>query len=520
MSHHQASLSDKIIRNTVFNILGKSWGTLVSLALTPYIIHRIGLERFGIWAIAGMISGYFGLMDFSFGASFVKYISEHYAKKEFVKISEVVNTGTIFYFLLCAGTVGIFFLIIMPLVDFLRIPAGLRQESIFVFLLAVIIFSLVNIFSAFTAVSDGLQRMDVTNKIAIAVSVPNIAGTIFVIEKGYGLSGLMWNNLLVCLLGGLMAIFMSKRLLPQLGFGPRYLSAGMFKKLLGFGFQVQVTRLAMIINNSVVKILTSHFLNIVIVGFYELGQKAVMFGRDASLLTVSGVLPAASEIHANNDSVRIHELYIRGSKYLHGLVLPALALIYATAPLIIISWINSEYADSILTIQTLAPAHMVNMLTAVGVLMCYGVGKPAIAAKSMVITAVLNVLLNTFLILKMGFLGALIGTSVALVLGSLFFIYNFNRYLKVSGKLFFEMTVLKPFAASLCAALPVLSVVWYYRLCHIPVHRLTGLLLLSANAALFISIYIAVILKTDFLDTVDWHHILKALNYFKIRKER
>ena len=69
------NLSQKIIRNTIFNIIGRGWGILIALFLTPYIISHIGVERYGMWAIIGAVTGYFGLFDFGIGTSFVKYIS-------------------------------------------------------------------------------------------------------------------------------------------------------------------------------------------------------------------------------------------------------------------------------------------------------------------------------------------------------------------------------------------------------------------------------------------------------------
>lgn len=90
-------VSQKIIRNTVFNLLGRAWGLLVILALTPFIIAHLGVERFGIWMIVEALISQFGLLDFGFSTSFIKYIAEYFAKEDFKKINEVINTGFIFY---------------------------------------------------------------------------------------------------------------------------------------------------------------------------------------------------------------------------------------------------------------------------------------------------------------------------------------------------------------------------------------------------------------------------------------
>ena len=179
MEKNPLSISQKIIRNTTFNIIGRFWGILVALVLTPYIIRHIGIERFGIWAIIGVLTGYFGLLDFGIGTSFVKYISEFYTKKEYEKINQVVNTGFAFYSLLAILIITLSLFIITPLLTFFKIPASLYNEALFVFLLGIILFAISNALSPFGAIQGGLQRMDITNKVAIAISIPSIAGTIF-----------------------------------------------------------------------------------------------------------------------------------------------------------------------------------------------------------------------------------------------------------------------------------------------------------------------------------------------------
>src|SRR3989338_2321533 len=127
------SLSKKIVRNTIFNIIGRFWGILVILFLTPYIIRQIGIERYGIWAIVGVVTGYFGMLDFGIGTSFVKYIAEFYTKRDYEKINQVINIGFSFYAIFAILIIALSFFIMHPLLVFLKIPAHLYKEAFFVF---------------------------------------------------------------------------------------------------------------------------------------------------------------------------------------------------------------------------------------------------------------------------------------------------------------------------------------------------------------------------------------------------
>ncbi len=105
----KTTLSQKIIKNTIFGGTGRLWAILISLLLTPYIVSKLGIGRFGIWAIVSILIGYFGLVDFGVGTSYVKYIAEYHTKKDYQTINKIVNTGFVFYLV-----VG--FTIILPII--------------------------------------------------------------------------------------------------------------------------------------------------------------------------------------------------------------------------------------------------------------------------------------------------------------------------------------------------------------------------------------------------------------------
>ena len=95
--------SKKIIKNTIFTSIGRFWGYALSFLLTPYIVHKIGIERFGIWAVANTAIHFFLFLDLGIGSSFVKYIAEYNTRKDYKMINEVINTGLVFslFFCLC-----------------------------------------------------------------------------------------------------------------------------------------------------------------------------------------------------------------------------------------------------------------------------------------------------------------------------------------------------------------------------------------------------------------------------------
>ena len=43
--------SKKVVTNTFFNVLGRSWNFLLNLLLTPYILSHLNVGDFGVWVL-------------------------------------------------------------------------------------------------------------------------------------------------------------------------------------------------------------------------------------------------------------------------------------------------------------------------------------------------------------------------------------------------------------------------------------------------------------------------------------
>ncbi len=496
------SISQKIIRNTMFNTIGRFWGILVALFLTPYIIGHIGVDRFGIWAIVGVLTGYFGLLDFGIGASFVKYISEFYAKEDYKKINQVVNTGLIFYAVFAVLVIISGFFIIKLLLNFFNIPPDLHSEALFVFLLGIVLFSISNALSVFGAVQTGLQRMDITNKIAIAISIPNIIGTIFFLERGYGLPGLMINNAIILAISSIINIIIAFRILPELRFNPLLVKKSMLKKLFRFGYKLQIVKLSSLAGPQTDKLLITHFLSLSLVGFYQLGNLFVEKAKGLSLLIVSALLPAVSELDAEDGIIKIKSLYIKAFKYVLSVTLPLSFFMASNARLIILTWMKQDFEKAVLALQILTVGFLVNTLTGPGAMVVQGMGKPEYHMKLSLKHLILNLTLSIILIIKFGFVGVLIGTCLSYFLTGSYFIYLVNKLLGISpielGK-----TLFRP----LLAILPAILFSYYFRFLFAPSgfgsSRSLNLGILLCTGLVLEIVFLLILLRTKYFDKED-----------------
>jgi len=498
-----SSLSHKLIRNTLFNFAGRSGAMVVTLLLTPYVVSKLGVRRFGVWSLILVIASYVGLLDLGLKASFVKYVAEYHARRDYEAINRVLNSGLALYLILSPGIIATGCVLRGPILRLFKIPTDLFADARLILLVAMAIYSLSNMFGIFQAVMTGLQRMDVINLIALGVSVPRVLGTVLSLELGYGLCGLIASEALVFALTALLLVLSAFRLLPQLRVGWAFYDWPSLRRLLSYGIKVQVSRLADLATSQTDKLLLGYFLGLSPVAFYELGSRVVLTSKRLSRVLISAVVPAASEIDAREDRLSLCRLYLRGSKYLVLVAAPVLLFIAAAAPLILAAWMGRGYELSVPVIQLLAVGHLVHLLTGVGTTIAKGMGKPEYETRYSLLQLAMNTLLGIALVIRLGFWGVLIATPLSLIVGSLYFMVLFHRLLGIPLLQFLKGTYLQPVITCLLAGLPLLILNAVALQTLQARGRLMSLVLLGAEGLLFVAIYGGLMLKTAYLDDYD-----------------
>ncbi len=498
------SIKNKLIVNTLYNAVGLFWTTAVGIAMIPYMIGHLGAERFGLFIVSTVFLNYLGLLDFGFSASFVKHIAESYAQKDYAQLNDCVNLGLVYYSLYSALAVLISLIFLRFILTFFHMPADFYGDAVFVFIIALLLFSVNNIFSVFPAICNGLQRMDLTNKIGIATSFIWIIGAVIALETNCGIRGLVVVQFFSCIIyTGIITVF-ACRILPQFRFNPLAVTARSFKKLFFFGLKLQISKFSEVINFQFDKVCVSYFLGLGFVTFYELGAKAIFAVRSVPLLLVYAIVPAVSELNARHDQERLRQIYFRSSKYLAFLNVPLTFFAIFCAFPIVLAWLGPGYDQSARVIQVLALGYFANLSVGVMASMVQGMGVPGYLMRTALLQALLNILLSSVLVFSIGFLGACIGTSIALISGAVYFFVCFHKFIQIPLVGFTKKIYSVPFLSAAAASLAILLLRQSQLFAFDEGNRLMSILALCVSGLIFLVFYIIIVLKTRYFDKADW----------------
>lgn len=499
------SIPKKILRNTAFNILARIIRTVVYLVIIPVIIYNVGETRYGIWVILFALVDYFALLDLGFGAATVKYTADHYALNNIFGIGQTVITALIFYLL-------IFSLIIIPIffadniLKFFHVPPENLNEAIFVLRGVLLIFAFTQITNVFRNILIGLQRMDIQNLCEIVNTFLYALGVILVLKKGLGLKGL------ILLIGGLRLLSVAThtlcvfKIIPGIKEGLRHFSGKLFKDFFKYGIKLQITTVVGLFNFHLDKILISHFLRLKLVTFYELGSKIAMFIRQMPSVLLVPLIPASAELAATGDKKGLETMHLSGAKYITLIAAPVAFFLGTMAPTVMIVWMGTnDYPYAVLALRILCVGYFFNIITGVITSIGRGIGILHYEMYASLFIALTNLTLSLILIIKIGFIGALIGTAVSMTVGNILYLYRFNQYMETAFITFLKDTFIKPVSVALAAG----AIIWssqyliFNNLLSISISRINMAIYLILTGIFFMLIYTGSLFLIGFIRRSD-----------------
>ncbi len=445
-----------IRRNAFFAIMGRGWSIALGLIATPYIISQVGVQAFGAWVLLEAIVAYFSLAEMGIGTSFNKHIAEYHIKEEHDQLSSVVSAGFLFYLAL-----GILLTLLALLFreqllgsfDFANVSA---DEVSFVYFALIAVMCLRLLASPFKGVITGLLRYDIFNKLLSVTQTFSFCGVLLWLHFGFGLPGLAFNAFAYALLDLLVIVIFAFRIVPKLYLRANRHTYKMFRRLFKYGLSIQVVAIAEVVNEQIDKVLLGIFRSTAMVGMYEVGAKIANTTNSLAAIVLPILTPTTSQLQAAGRDEEIKQLYLRGTSIIALLIVPVSCIVVLHAEQLIHLWLGKEgFEAAAVAARFLVMGFALYLIMGVGRLMSRGIGIPHHEMRSGILISASNLLLSFFMVRQWGIPGAVIASFVSLVIGSGYFMINFNRQLQVANRQVLRL-ILLPVLLAAAAGLPSL----------------------------------------------------------------
>lgn len=457
-THPEGDRTPSLVKNTGFNIAAALLGLGVGLVLSPVLLATLGLERFGLWSLLWAIAGSLGMVDLRLAAALTPLVAAAWARQERERVARQVGAAFLFYIAMGLVEVGVAVAGVRLPSLVAWIPEGLREEARFALVAAVVVFALTTVATVFDAVLQGLQRFDLSSRIAMVVMVARGIVLVLVALGGGGLRALLLAEMTVAGAQCLLTARAVRRLLPDL----RLLRAphgGTLRELAAFGGKLQIAHAGHLVTLHADKFLLSSFLGLSAVAYYELGQKVAYVMRGLPLLLISATMPVVSTMETRGDRERLWHFHLACMRVVVFAATPLLVFTLTGAGHILRAWADVGALEARQAVWLLALGYYLYLLNVTGSVTSVGMRKPELEMRRCVLVGALNLAGSAILIPVVGFLGAPLGTALSLGVGAGYLIRALSAEFRQPAWSLLSV-VRQPAILALPAAAGALLVLW------------------------------------------------------------
>jgi O-antigen/teichoic acid export membrane protein len=441
--------------NALVSLLSSMISLPVSLLLSRFVVHQIGLGAYGIWAALGMLVGYGGLLDLGVRVPLIKYTAEYMALGRERDINVLLSSVMVLY-----ASVSAVFVLVMTLGSGWLLShvlhAGQHDSTIRLLYFAMVVgFAVSFTFGILRSLLEGLQRADLSARLNLGFNLTSAAGTVLVLMMGLGVPGLAANWLLVTGIITAASWALAKGLVPSLALNPFLFSVGQLKPILSFSVKAQVTSVTLMLNDQVDRTLIAYALGTTPLGYYQLAAKAGEAVRGLSFALMGGVMPAISDLAAVGHGVRLREMYVRTSRYLAILDFGLCAGIAGLALPLIRAWLGPGYGQVAITLIIILAGYAIWLPSQSTSDPLNGISRPDIRMHADLAFLFVHVPLSILLIWRFGYFGTVIGTTFSLSSTRLYIYWRGPRALGVPVTELLRRSYLQPAAGATLALFSV-----------------------------------------------------------------
>jgi len=451
--------TSRFVTNVLWSWLAVAFALVSGVFLSPYVIHRLGDERYGIWALAFSFVDYFVLVDFGFRSAIVKYTAHYRATREFDRLEELVSTALAYFAVAGAIILGASILLSWNVTRLFNVLPRDASDLRFLTVTVGLGCALTVAFSAWTAVFDGYQRFDVSSLILMVNNAIRVVGTFALLYAGFGLKAMG-----LCILAGQVTGFILtygslRRLLPVRIFAPRRASFAALRQMFGYGSRTLVANVSLVVLNQGAPGLIGHFLSTAFVGYYAFPLRLIsypveMVGR---LGMVTGA--KAAELSAHGDLRAISRMALIVNRYCLMLffVVPVYLTIFGHQLLQV--WISPNFAAQSAPLLPILGAGLTIGIAAQynSTSILYGLAKHGSLARAVFIEAIVCVAGLWYVIPRYGVFGAAcVGAGLTIVSRGIYVPYKVSCHLEMRYSSYLWGIYAKPLAIMT----PVAAITW------------------------------------------------------------
>ena len=483
------SLKVRALKNVVSSWGGLAVNIAVGFFLSPFILHHLGDDAFGLWVLIFSFTGYYGIFDFGIRSSLVRYVSKFQATGDKEELARLINTSLFSYTCLCLillipTFVGSFYVDRM-----FHVPAGFLRDARILFLMVGGSLALGFPLGISGGILEGLQRFYLLNWTNIVATLMRAVLIIYALHHGLGLLTVALITVGLPLVASAVRGIIAQRLLT-IPYGWRYVSRDSFGQVASYGSVTFLIIVAGRLRFKTDAIVIGSFLSASAITFFSIGGRLVDYAVEVVSSLAQIFTPMSSHFHATGDHAQLRRIFIAGNRACAFVMFPMTVALVVMGKSVIEAWVGARYVSSYTVLLILLIPSALYNAQATSNRILFGMSLHKALAYVVLLEGTANLVLSIVLVKPYGIIGDAIGTAIPLVCTSLFFLpRHLCRHLEIPVRKFFVEAYTYPLllCIPMAAVLVLLQRSFYaHRYLQLLINLTAGVLVYGLGVAWFV----------------------------------
>jgi O-antigen/teichoic acid export membrane protein len=473
----------KFDKRQIFRNVGSTWFALgvnvvVGILLSPYILHRLGDDAFGLWILIFSATGYYGLFDLGIRSSIVRFVAKYSANNDNEQLNRLVNTAIFSYSLIGLTALILTFIAAYHVDGIFRVPREFLVTARWLLLMVGASVSLGFPIGVFSGILEGLQRFYLLNFINISSTLLRALLIVLALRNGGGLLIVAFVTVSLPLVAGIGNFFNVMRLL-RLRLAFRYANRSTLRNIAGYSGTTFLIIIAQRLRFKTDALVIATFVSTAAVTYFTIGSRLVDYASETVSSLAQIFIPMASQSQAKGDMDAVRKIFVLGNRACAFIIFPITGALTILGKSVIEAWVGPKYvaASYPILLVLLYPTALMLAQSASGRTL-WALAKHRVLALVTLIEGIANLVLSVILVRHYGILGDAIGTAIPLACTQIFFLPAHLCHLlgvKLASYLY------RAFVLPLALCGPMIAVLLLMQRWFVP-HRFRELLLQSAVA--------------------------------------
>lgn len=452
--------SHRFARNVSWNVIGQIVAAAANFFFIPYLVRGMGQSNYGLYILMHTVSSYLLLLSFGAGATTVKFVAELHAAKDGHALKDVLRYSFWVHALgVFSGAAVLFFGARVCATRLFHVPPEQLPQAVIALRCAALGAVFASLVQFSSGILQGLQRFDWANTVSGLQSVFMPMGAAVMVAMGIGLAGAAsWYVVLnsIAAACGLGAAWMLLRHARDFK-GGRGLE---LRRFLSFGASVWLTLVAWVVAFQCDKIFLARGTSLSDLTLYSVPSGLLQRVQVMGPMVSNVLIPMMSELHGHEAGATLIRMYIKATRFLLWVVLPALILLFLLMPQFLTIWLGGEFGSrGVWPARLLVLSALFFLLDAVPNAVLFSQGKPWIITGKVWVQAVLSVAFWKLFIPRLGILGVALGSCLAQALPTTaYLIWLHYKFLRLPEGRYARETLFSPCASGLLLVLLVFPI--------------------------------------------------------------